>query len=159
MKTHTTLTIDIDVLQQAKLIVNNMSGEFEQFLKLRIANIKGDSSTSSLILLEKELSKEINTLDKINASVRSKREQIELLKKKIEEQEVKRINKEKETAQKVLRCVLCGGTIEEQKRELAYVDDDGNEFYHHTQCWLDKYEQHKWKDSEAYVKWLKEEKQ
>jgi len=158
-KTHTTLSIDNQILQEAKLIINNISGEFEDFLRMRISNIKGDTTTTNLLLLEKELSKEENALNKISISVKTKRENLQLLKTHIEKQEIKRITAEKEKAEAVLKCVLCGGSIEGEKKELAYTDSEGREFYHHKTCFMDQLNTHKWKDKEAYLKWLKEVKQ
>jgi len=154
VKTHTTLSINAQVLEEAKLIISNISGEFEEFLRLRVSTSKGDSTTASLILLEKELEKEIKTLDKLNISIRMKKDKIELIKKDVEAKEVNRIKNEKLMAEKVMKCVLCGVTIEGQKKELAYEDDEGRKFYHHVSCFMDKLEQHKWNKKEEYLAWL-----
>ncbi|MHA1880248.1 MAG: hypothetical protein ACTSYG_07600 [Candidatus Heimdallarchaeota archaeon] len=159
MKTITSISLDTELKAQAKQHINNLSGEIEEFLRVRIAQLKGNTEEFNKLQIENKLKKLNQESSELRIEIKTLNDKLIIINQEIEKKQNNELQREKEIAQKILKCVLCGGTIEGKKRELAYTDEEGREFYHHSSCWLDKYEQHKWKDKEEYLEWLNKRNQ
>jgi len=137
MKSITTVSIDSQLREEARLFITNFSGEFEEFLRLRIAQAKGSSSQANLVLLEKQFQQEEESLQKQSVKVQGMKQQMIILKKELEEKAINRIEKQKKEIDQLKRCVLCGSNIENQKYDKAYLTDNGKQLYVHRNCWFD----------------------
>ena len=136
MKTITSISIDTELKREAQQIIPNLSGEFEEFLKMRLAQAKGDSKQMNLLILEKQLQSAEKELQQKSAKVQTLQSQIDLTKKVLKEKELQKLKKEKKVAERLKSCVVCGGQIEGQKFEKAFVNSFGEQLYMHTSCFL-----------------------
>jgi len=139
LKIHTTLSIDSEVFTEAKQVINyrGISREFEDFLRLKLNQLKGNSDGISLVLKLKELEKVERKYSETSIILQNLRSEIQLMKEKSEKKEQKRLESEKKLVDSKKKCVFCNTfVLPESKTEIAFVFD-GREFFIHTRCVLD----------------------
>ena len=107
MKTHTTLTIDFEVMEKAKGLSLNISQECENFLRNRVNNFRKDLNFYDLKLLLLKKDKVSKVLGEKQAELRNIEEQIHSINEKAKEEEEKRLQLEKEALEKEKLCVVC----------------------------------------------------
>jgi len=112
-KTHTTLTIDGEVLDKAKALQINISGEFQKFLEKMVMTYESDVEGINLELLNIELAKLKTNKMKIDMELQSKLRTKEMLENIIKQKDEERLKQEKEAIENAKKCINCGRTIEE----------------------------------------------
>lgn len=120
MKGHTTLTVDTDLVEEAKRLGINLSANFNDMLKslvnketqsvdsidLELEVLKKKKLSAKLIIIQTELKVCIDKINTYNAVI-EKRKQDDLL-------------KEKEAIEKTTKCINCGGFLDEKKKSVQF---------------------------------------
>jgi len=136
-KIHTTLTVDPDLFAEAKQTGMNMSLQFEEYLRLKLNQMKNNSAGISLLLKKKEFEKAEKESLKWDIVSKRLRDEIVLDERALQEKEVQRLENEKKTIEAQKCCVVCKGLIlPESKFELAFLFEE-KEYFVHTRCHLD----------------------
>lgn len=106
-KTHTTLTVDSDLLTRAKRLGINISGELNEFLRLKLARINNNPKKIDLILEKKQLKKVEKQLEILKIEQKSILDTIKIVEKDIEKKELKKLEEEKKKIEEQKTCAIC----------------------------------------------------
>ncbi len=108
MKTHTTVSLDMEVLAKAKELGINVSGMFNDYLKVLVLEETRDVEGVNLELLNTEIQKEQELFDKHQAKISQLRVTKKSLETKIEAEKEEALRVEKEKLEQAKKCVKCG---------------------------------------------------
>jgi hypothetical protein len=106
-KVHADMTIDPDILDEAKRLNLNISGECNSFLKNLITIKKGDINTQNINLKLQERELRQKELSKVYAELKILNEEIQAFEKQQSQKELERIQQEKEQLKKSHTCSFC----------------------------------------------------
>lgn len=115
MKTHTTLTVDAEVIEKARAIGINISGEFNDFLINRF-NQKTENIEGINIQIErKTLEKAQKEANKLAIIIRNCQENIQRWEEMKEKKDQEVLQKEKDRIEANKKCQNCGSILEGKK--------------------------------------------
>jgi hypothetical protein len=118
MKAHTTITIDQEILEKAKSIHLNISGECENFLSNRINMVRKDLNSYDLQLLQLKKEKLDKSLSSTQGELREVENQIQQIELKVKEEEEKKLQQEREVIEKEKMCLLCHTALVESRIKI-----------------------------------------
>ena len=119
-KGHTTLTIDNDVIEKAKSLGLNISGEFQKFLEKMVLTYEGDIEGINLELLNIDIVKLKNQKLKIDLELQSKLRTKEQLEAIIKQKEQDNLQKEKEAIESSKHCKQCNKLMLEGEKSHKF---------------------------------------
>jgi len=122
VKIHTTITIDPDIFSKAKTLNFNISGEFEEFLKMKITQITNSSTEIDILLNKKQLKDVEKHLLKLQIEQKNLIDSIEISYKKGEIKEKERLQKIKEKIEKTRKCAICGEELLVTEKKEILLD-------------------------------------
>ena len=129
--------MDATVIQEAKGLGIKLSQDVEEYLRNRIALIKGDVENINLTLLTKQKEEAEKEMQQKQILFESLKQQVEALTINAKEQEEKKLKSEKERIENLKKCVICSGNIEEAvKKEVAWIDQEGKELFVESSCFM-----------------------
>lgn len=112
-KGNVTLTVDVEIVEQAKALRINMSETISDALRSKIGMMKGDLNNINEELLNLEITRLQNQLAKDSVVLKSKLEQKERINQMRIELEQKRVIEEKELIENMKKCIQCSNIIPE----------------------------------------------
>ena len=120
-KTHTTLTIDQDILDKAKAMQLNISGEFQKFLDKLILTYNHNIEGVNLELLNIEIIKLKNTKIKIDMELQTKLRQKEVMEEVIKKKEEDELKQQKENIEKQSQCQQCKRVLGDKEKKHSFL--------------------------------------
>lgn len=106
-KAHTTLTLDIDIIEKCKALQINISGECQKFLEKVVNTYQNDIEGVNLELLNIEIVRLKNQKMKIDMELQNKLRTKEMLEEIIKKKEETKLQEEKEQIENANRCDNC----------------------------------------------------
>lgn len=111
MKIATNIMIDAEVKEYFKQHNHNLSATCNNFLHSFIRREKGGVSALNIEIKRKELQKHEKNLAETQSCIQALKSEIELFDKKINDDEIIRMKKEKEIKEKETHCAVCDKCI------------------------------------------------
>lgn len=111
-KTHTTLTIDSEILEQAKSLNINISGALSDYLGSLIAKYEEDIEGINIRLERINLEKALKKLSHWQMTVKQCQAKIEKWEEIQKQKEEDQLQKEKEEIENAKKCIHCNRLIE-----------------------------------------------
>jgi len=119
-KTHTTLTVDQEIIDKAKRLGLNMSKEFQNFLSKYINTYHQNIDGIDLEILNIEIDRLKLEADDINLQLRGKLELKEQIEAKMKNKEEERLKVEKENLEKLNKCIACGHIFNDDMKKYGF---------------------------------------
>ena len=113
MKTHTTVTIDIELIEKAKKMNINVSGAFNEYLRNVVAQSSGDLADINYELLCADINRLTNKKLKIDAELQQKVRTRERIDDEMKERDEQKLLDEKKKIEDSKKCIECGRILEE----------------------------------------------
>ena len=121
-KVTTSICLDVDVIDEVKKLVPNLSGEINEYLKALIAQKSGDLEEISVEIAKKRAEKAQKRIKEQQILVKKYENIIEKVTTNKEKAELSRLEDEKKEAEKSKKCQNCGIMIPEKaKKELFAI--------------------------------------
>lgn len=120
-KTHTTVTVDVDVLESARALRINISGEFNDFLKALLNQYNEDVDGINVRLERINLEKAIKKNQYWQSTIKECQAKIEKWEQRHKEKEEERLKKEKEEIENSKKCLNCGRVIEGEMKSHEFI--------------------------------------
>jgi len=111
----TTITIDGDLLKKAKAMQINISGSLQEYLEKIIMQNENDLDGVNLELLNIEIVRLQNELNKVQTTLSSKMKLRETIHQKQEERNMQKLEEERQKIEEAKKCFNCGVVNENLK--------------------------------------------
>jgi hypothetical protein len=120
-KTHICISIDSDLIEKAKHLQINMSGEFQRFIENAIAIQNNDIEGLNLQLINIDIVRLQNQKFKTDLELQNLLKKKEVVGAAIKKQEEEKLRNEKEAIQALEKCQCCGDNIAEGMKKHKFA--------------------------------------
>lgn len=120
VKTHTTVTVDIELVEEARRLNINVSGAFNEFLEGLLAKYNEDVEGINIRLERIRITKLTNQLNHIQTQLKNGQSLIARWEKIQQDKEENKLQEEKETIENAMKCINCGKIMEEQMKSHKF---------------------------------------
>jgi protein-arginine kinase activator protein McsA len=118
MKTQINITLDTDVLEKARQLQLNISGECSNFLRNRVNSARKDLNSFDIQLLQIKKEKLSKKFSESQAELLEVDNQISQIELKVKEEEERKLQLEREAIEKEKTCLFCHTALVESRIKI-----------------------------------------
>jgi len=121
-KSHTTLTVDSELVDKAKKMGINMSKALNDYLKRLIIDQEEDLEGVNYELLSIDILKLQNSINQQQAMLTSKIKQKEQIQEQIEKNKTEELEADKKRIEDAKKCLNCGKLLDERQKSHKFTN-------------------------------------